>query len=98
MTGRIFIGEALNKWNEIDPLLKRIVAEDGKWVTYENIMRKRAWSKRGDATQTMLKGGLSARKIVMCIWWNCKEIIWNHQTLNSNLYSQQLNRLKPAIE
>ncbi|GFV91901.1 histone-lysine N-methyltransferase SETMAR [Trichonephila clavipes] len=41
MMDRISICEALAKRNEINPLLKRVVTEDEKWVTYDNIMRKR---------------------------------------------------------
>ncbi|GFW81247.1 histone-lysine N-methyltransferase SETMAR [Trichonephila clavipes] len=33
MMDRIFICEALAKWNEIGPFLKRVVTEDEKWVT-----------------------------------------------------------------
>ncbi|GFX79976.1 histone-lysine N-methyltransferase SETMAR [Trichonephila clavipes] len=40
---RISICEALTKRNEIDPFLKRMVTEDEKWVTYDNIVRKRLW-------------------------------------------------------
>ncbi|GFX26202.1 histone-lysine N-methyltransferase SETMAR [Trichonephila clavipes] len=38
MMDRISIWKALAKWNEIDPFLKWIVAEDKNWVTYDNIV------------------------------------------------------------
>ncbi|GFY20876.1 hypothetical protein TNCV_1121101 [Trichonephila clavipes] len=41
---RISIYEALAKRNEIDPFLKRMVTGYEKWVTYNNIVRKRSWS------------------------------------------------------
>ncbi|GFU24480.1 histone-lysine N-methyltransferase SETMAR [Trichonephila clavipes] len=56
MMGRISICEA--KRNEIGPFLKRMVTEDEKWVTYDHIVRKRSWSKRGEAAQTVAKPGL----------------------------------------
>ncbi|GFW19007.1 histone-lysine N-methyltransferase SETMAR [Trichonephila clavipes] len=40
--GRISICEALAKRNEIDPFLKRMMIGDEKWVTYDNIVRKRS--------------------------------------------------------
>ncbi|KAL9910473.1 histone-lysine N-methyltransferase SETMAR-like isoform 1-T5 [Glossina fuscipes fuscipes] len=93
---RISICEALAKRNEIDPLLKRMVTGDEKWITYDNPVRKRSWSKSGEAPQT-------ARKILLCIWWEWKGIIYYElllygQTLNSDLYCQQLDRLKIAID
>ncbi|GFW97727.1 histone-lysine N-methyltransferase SETMAR [Trichonephila clavipes] len=47
MMDQISIREALARWNEIDPFLKRMVTGDDKWVPYDNIVRKRLWSKRG---------------------------------------------------
>ncbi|GFV46518.1 lama1 [Trichonephila clavipes] len=35
---------------------------DEKWVTYDNIVRKRSWSKSGEAVQTVVKPGLTAKK------------------------------------
>lgn len=103
MMDRISICEALAKRNEIDPFLKRMVTGDEKWVTYDNIVRKRSWSKRGEAAQTVAKPGLTAKKVLLCIWWDWKGIIYYEllpygQTLNSDLYCQQLDRLKLAID
>ncbi|GFV65234.1 histone-lysine N-methyltransferase SETMAR [Trichonephila clavipes] len=75
-TDRISICKALAKWNEIKPILKRMVTGDKKRVTYYNIVRKRSWSKCGEAAQTVAKPGLSARKVLLYIWWNWKGIIY----------------------
>ncbi|GFU44545.1 hypothetical protein TNCV_1506581 [Trichonephila clavipes] len=53
MRGRISICKALTKRNEIDQFLKRMVSGDEKWVTCYNIVRKRSWSKCGEAAQTV---------------------------------------------
>ncbi|GFW91545.1 histone-lysine N-methyltransferase SETMAR [Trichonephila clavipes] len=103
MMDRISICEALAKRNEIDPFLKRMVTEGEKWVTYDNIVRKRSWSKRGEAAQTVAKPGLTVMKVLLCIWWDWKGIIYYDllqygQTLNSNIYCQKLDRLKLAID
>ncbi|GFW49221.1 hypothetical protein TNCV_3057311 [Trichonephila clavipes] len=63
MMDRISIYEALAKWNEINLFLNRMVTEDEKWVTYDNIVRKGSWSKHGEAAQTVAKLGLTARKV-----------------------------------
>ncbi|GFY07641.1 transposase [Trichonephila clavipes] len=60
--------KVLAKQNEINPFLKRMVSGDDKWVTYYNIVRKRSWSKCGEAAQTVAKPGLTARKVLLCIW------------------------------
>ncbi|KAL9918814.1 histone-lysine N-methyltransferase SETMAR-like [Glossina fuscipes fuscipes] len=103
MMDRISICEALAKRNEIDPFLKRMVTGDEKWITYDNPVRKRSWSKSGEAPQTVVKPGLTARKVLLCIWWDWKGIIFYEllpygQTLNSDLYWQQLDRLKIAMD
>ncbi|GFX21157.1 histone-lysine N-methyltransferase SETMAR [Trichonephila clavipes] len=73
MMDRISIYEALAKRNEINPFLKRMVTGDEHWVAYDNIVRKRSWSKRGEAAQTVVKPGLTFRKVLLCIWWDWKE-------------------------
>ncbi|GFS70675.1 mariner transposase [Trichonephila clavipes] len=72
MINQIFIYEALVKRIEINPFLKLMVTGDEKWVTYDNMVQKRLWSKRGEAAQTVVKPGLMARKVLLGIWWNWK--------------------------
>ncbi|GFY00847.1 putative DD34D transposase [Trichonephila clavipes] len=80
---QISISEALVKRNEIDTFLKRMVTGDVKSVSYDNIVRKRSWSKCDEAAQMVAKPGLISRKC---------------QTLNSDVYCQQLERLKLVID
>ena len=51
----------------------------------------------------MAKLGLTARKVLLCIFWDWKGIIYHEsfpfgKTLNSDLFCQQLDRLKLAID
>ncbi|GFX93865.1 transposable element Tcb1 transposase [Trichonephila clavipes] len=62
MMDRISICETLAKRNEIDPFLKRMVIGNEKWVPYYNIVRKRSWSKCGEAAQTVANPGLTTMK------------------------------------
>ncbi|GFV45308.1 mariner transposase [Trichonephila clavipes] len=87
MMDRISICEALAKRNEIDSFLNWMVTGDEKCITYDNIVRNRTWSKRGEAAQTVAKSGLTVRKVLLCIWWDWKGIIYYEllpfdQTLN----------------
>ncbi|GFY32628.1 mariner Mos1 transposase [Trichonephila clavipes] len=68
-----------------------MVTGDKKWVTYDNIVRKRSWSKSGEAAQTVAKPELTAKKVLLGIWWDWKGIIYyellpHGRTLNSDLY------------
>ncbi|GFV66625.1 mariner transposase [Trichonephila clavipes] len=103
MMDRISICEALAKRNETDPSFKRMVTGEEKGVTYDNIVRKRSWLKRREAVQTVAKPELVVRKVLLCIWGNWKgknyyELLLYGQTLNSDLYCQQMDRLKLAID
>ncbi|GFU97346.1 mariner Mos1 transposase [Trichonephila clavipes] len=66
------LGVSLAKRNEINPFLKRMVIKDEKWVTYYNLVRKRSWSKNGEAAQTVAKPGITVMKVLLCIWWDWK--------------------------
>ncbi|GFU53980.1 mariner transposase [Trichonephila clavipes] len=99
MMHRISICKVLSKRCQIDPFLKRMVTGDEKLVTYDNIMRKRSWSKCGKESQMVVKPGLMVRKALLCIWWDWKEITYYElllgQALNSDLYCLQLGHVKP---
>ncbi|GFW32342.1 hypothetical protein TNCV_675011 [Trichonephila clavipes] len=46
-----------------------MVNGDEKWVAYDNIVRKRSWSKNGEAAQTVAKLELTARKLEIDQKW-----------------------------
>ena len=52
LTKRISICDTLLKRIETDPFLKRIITSDEKWVVYDNVVRKRSWSKRDEPAQS----------------------------------------------
>ena len=100
---RVSICESLLKRNEIEPFLKRIITGDEKWITYDNNVRKRSWSKSREASQTVAKVVLTPRKVMLRVWWDWKGIVHHEllepgQTINSTLYCQQLMRLNQAIQ
>lgn len=101
---RISICESLLNRNKIDPFLERMVTGDVKWITYiKNIKPKRSWKKRDEPSEMVTKPGLTAEKVLLCVWWDYKGIIHHEllsygQMLNSDLCCQQLDSLKQAIE
>lgn len=85
--------------NKINPFLKRLVTGDEKWITYDNVNRKRSWSNRGKPVETVVKPELMTRKVLLCVQWDYQGIIYYEllsygKTLNSEVYCQQLDRLK----
>ena len=99
---RVSICESLLKRTEIEPFLKRMITGYEKWITYNNHMRKRPWSKPGAGSQTVARPVLTPRKVMLGVWCDWKGIVHHEllepgQTINSTLYCQQLMRLKQAI-
>lgn len=100
---RISISDSLLKRNVNDPFLKRLITGDEKWVLYNNAVRKKSWGKRSDPPLTTPKAGLHPKKVMLCIWWDWKGVLYyellpHNQTIDSALYCSQLERLKAAVE
>ncbi|KAJ0184406.1 hypothetical protein K1T71_000829 [Dendrolimus kikuchii] len=60
---RIDICDSLLKRHENDPFLKRITTGDNKWVVYNNVKRKRSWSKKDEPAQTISKADIHQKKL-----------------------------------
>jgi len=64
---------------------------------------KRSWEKRSEPLLTTPKADLDLKKVMLCIWWDWKGIVYykllsHNQTINSDKYCSQLDRLKAAID
>ncbi|GFU67008.1 histone-lysine N-methyltransferase SETMAR [Trichonephila clavipes] len=72
--------DLLKKHNENDPFLKQLITGDEKWVVYNNIKRKRSWSRPGEPTQTThthtSKADIHQKKGVLSVWWDYKGIVY----------------------
>jgi len=46
-----------------------MITGDEKWITYDNLTRKRSWIKKGEKAQTIAKPGLTRKKVknVVCV-------------------------------
>ena len=60
---RINSCDLLKKRNENDPFLKRLITGNEKWVVYNNIKRKRSWSRPRKPAQTISKAGIHQKKV-----------------------------------
>ena len=103
LTKRISICDSLLKRNETDPFLKRIITSDEKWVVYDNVVRKRSWSKRDEPAQSTSKSDIHKKKVTLSVWWDSKGIVYfqllsRNQTINANFYRRQLMKLDKEIK
>ena len=77
----------------------------GWWLAMKNGSLTTTWSANGrdrKAVRLPVKPGLTARKVLLCVWWDWQGIIHYEllpygQTLNSDMYCQQLDRLNAAL-
>ncbi|CAK9803068.1 Histone-lysine N-methyltransferase SETMAR [Anthophora quadrimaculata] len=103
LTQRISICDSLLKRNETDPFLKSLITGDEKWIVYNNVNQKRSWVMKDEPVQATSKAEIHQKKIMLSVWWDYKgilyfELIPQNQTINSNVYVQQLAKLSDAIQ
>jgi len=73
---RIDVCDLRLKRQENDPFLKRIITGDEKWVVYNNVKRKRSWSKKDELTQSTSKADIHQKKVMLSVWWDFKGIVF----------------------
>lgn len=99
---RISICQSLLIRNEKEPFLNHLITGDEKWILYVNAQRKRQWLNPKQSPIPSPKPGLHPKKIMLCIWWDIKGIIYYElleegQTITSEKYCEQLDNLKEAL-
>ena len=67
LTRRINSCDLLKKRNENDTFLKRPITGDEKWIVYNNIKRKRSWSRPCEPAQTTSKAYSSKEDFVISL-------------------------------
>ncbi|KAJ0180769.1 hypothetical protein K1T71_004173 [Dendrolimus kikuchii] len=68
LMNRVLICDSLLRRNETEPFLKKLITGDEKWITYDKNVRKKSWSKAGQASQSVAKPGLTNNKVMLCVW------------------------------
>ena len=79
-----------------------IVTGDEKWIFFDNSTRKRQWLSPGEAPKPTPKPEIHCKKAMLCVWWNSKgvvhyEVLNTGQTVNADLYPQQLTRVDHSL-
>ena len=103
LTKRISICDSLLKHNKTDLVSKCIITVDEKWVVYDNVVRKRSWSKRDEPAQSTSKAAIYQKKVMLSVWWDFKDIVYfellpRNRTIHSNVYGRQLMKLGKEIK
>lgn len=83
--------------------LHRIVTGDEKWIHYDNPKRRKSWVKPGEPSTSVAKPNIHGSKLLLCIWWDQKGVIYYellkpHETVTGDLYRRQLMRLSRALK
>ena len=76
---------------------------DEKWVLHNNVQYKCTWKQAGEHGDAMAKTSLHPMKVMLCVWWDCKGIIYFEflpasQTIDSYKYCHQLTNLNREIK
>ena len=100
---RLSICASLASRQKKKSFLWQIVTGDEKWLYYDNPVRKKQWVSPDQAPIATPKRELHGKKVMLCVWWDQKGIIyWEllepRQTVTADLYSQQLMRLSEALQ
>jgi len=83
--------------------LSRIVTGDEKWVYYENPKRKAAYVDPGQPGPSQPKRDIHARKVMLCIWWDQKGVVYYellkpNETVTADRYRTQLIKMEHALK
>ncbi|XP_017795708.1 PREDICTED: histone-lysine N-methyltransferase SETMAR-like [Habropoda laboriosa] len=100
---RVDACDSLLKRQENDPFLKRIITGDEKWVVYNNVKRKRSWSRKDEPAQSVSKANIHQKKVMLSVWWDVKGIVFfellpDNTTINSEVYCHQLDKLNDSLK
>jgi [histone H3]-lysine36 N-dimethyltransferase SETMAR len=83
--------------------LYRIVTGDEKWCLYVNMKQRKEWLSPDKQATPRVKQDPHPRKMMLCVWWDWigiihYELLERNQTVNAELYVQQMERLNTAIQ
>lgn len=102
IVNRLTVCEMLLQRQKRKSFLHRIVTADEKWIHYDNPKPPKAWVRPGEPTPSTPKQNIHGSKVMLCIWWDQKgvvfyELLKPRQTINAELYQQQLNKVSRAL-
>ena len=99
---RLTICRKLILRNSTRPFLERLITGDETWIHYENYSKKRQWLDEGEKPKPSPKRKSNKKKVMLCVFWDFQgiihfELLENNETVDSNLYSLQLENLNQSL-
>ena len=64
------------KHNKNVLFLEQIVIGNEKQMLYNKVEQKRLWGKQNEPPTTTLKASLQPKKVILCVEWNWKGVLW----------------------
>ena len=88
--------------NKIELFIHRIITGEEKWILYVNVKNRKQWLSKGQAPQQVVKQGISASKVTLCIWWDSIGVIYwelfpSNHSITSDVYCAQLDRVQKEL-
>ncbi len=79
-----------------------ILTGDEKWIAFDNTHRGLQWVDPDQVPEGTPKPHKFVKKVMLCVWWNTKgivhhEVLESGQTVNSDLYCLQLERVNQGL-
>jgi len=98
---RVAICSSLIVRNQNESVLERLITVDEKWVLYNNSRRSSSWVKPCQNCGQSPKPNVHP-KVLLSVWWSASGIIYWEclepgQTINANVYCQQIDRVHAAL-
>lgn len=99
---RVSICESLLLRPHRKDFLESIITGDESWVFYENDTRHAFWVPPGEQPPAQPKPGFHGNKLLLSVFWDSQgmlfwELLDNNQTVNANIYTEQLRKLADAV-
>jgi histone-lysine N-methyltransferase SETMAR len=100
---RLTICQKMLARHQKESFLDRIVTCDEKCIYHDNSARERSWGLPGQAPKTTAKRGLTQKKVLLSVWWDCRgillaEFLPSGQTINSGVYCGYLQKLDAELK
>lgn len=100
---RLVTCEMLLQRQKRKDFMHRIITGDEKWIHYDNPKRRKAWMMPGEPDPSTPKRNIHSSKVMLCIWWDQKGVIYHEllkpsETITGDRYRLQLIRLSRALK
>jgi len=103
IANRLTMSELLLQRQKRKSFLHRIITGDEKWIYYDNPKRLKGWVQPGEPGPLSPKRNIHCSKVMLCIWWDQKGIVYYElfqpgTTINAQLYKEQLTQLSLELQ